>query len=72
MLSTGPGDGTTSTGVARVASDELKKPHAAAKYDNAKMFAEYSLSKHDWFKHPERIPPDAILRLVPLSETKFA
>jgi hypothetical protein len=51
--------------------NELRKPHAAAKYDNTKAFAEYSLAKHDWFKHPERIPPDAILRLVPLSEAKL-
>ncbi len=48
--------------------DELRKPHAAAKYDNTKTFAEYSLAKHDWFKYPDRIPPGAVLRLVPLSE----
>jgi len=53
--------------------DELNKTPAFAKYwNNAKAFAEYSLSKHDWFKRPEQIPPDAILRLVPLSEAKFA
>jgi hypothetical protein len=53
--------------------DELNKTPAFAKYwNNAKAFAEYSLSKHDWFKYPERIPPDAVLRLVPLSEAKLA
>jgi hypothetical protein len=53
--------------------DELNKTPAFAKYwDNAKTFAEYSLSKHDWFKYRERIPTDAVLRLVPLSEAKFA
>lgn len=53
--------------------DELNKnPEFAKYYDNAKAFAEYSLSKHDWFKHPENIPADAVLRLVPLSEAKFA
>lgn len=53
--------------------DELNKTPAAAKYwNNAKVFAEYSASRHDWFKHPERIPPDAVLRLVPLSKARLA
>lgn len=53
--------------------DELNKTPAAAKYwNNAKAFAEYSLSKHDWFKYPDQIPPDAILQLIPRSEAKFA
>jgi hypothetical protein len=51
--------------------DDLKQPRAAAKYENAKRFVEYSLANHDWFRHPERIPSDAVLRLVPLSEAKL-
>lgn len=53
--------------------DELNKTPGFEKYwNNARAFAEYSLSKHDWFKHPDQIPPDAILRLVPRSEAEFA
>jgi hypothetical protein len=53
--------------------DELNKNPDFAKYwNNAKAFAEYSLLKHDWFKHPDQIPPDAILRLVTRSEAEFA
>lgn len=48
------------------------KPEFSPKWDSTIKFAEYSLKKHDWFKRPEQIPPDAILRLVPLSEAKFA
>jgi hypothetical protein len=51
---------------------ELNTDPAASKYwDNAIQFAEYSLSRHDWFKHPESMPADAILRLVPRSQAKF-
>lgn len=51
--------------------DEMRVSHAANKYDNAKRFASYSASKHDWFKHPESIPPEAALRLFRRSETGF-
>ncbi len=48
-----------------------KKPRFTKYYDNAKKFADFSLSNHDWFKHPERISPNAFLRLVTSSEAKF-
>lgn len=64
-------DKNTSSPISKL--DELNKNPDFAKYwNNAKAFAEYSLLKHDWFKHPDQIPPDAILRLVPLSEAKLA
>lgn len=51
---------------------ELNKIPAFTKYyDNAKLFADFSRSNHDWFKNPEKIPPNAVLRLVALSEAKF-
>ena len=49
-----------------------KAPKFTKYYDNAKRFAEFSRSNHDWFRHPEKISPDAVLRLVPLLEAKFA
>lgn len=49
--------------------DSLNESSQFSKYyDNAKEFADYSASNHDWFKNPEEIPPDAELRLAPLSE----
>jgi len=53
--------------------DELNKTPGFEKYwNNAKEFAEDSFLRHDWFMHPDQIPSDAILRLVPRSEAKFA
>lgn len=49
-----------------------KKPRFSKYYDNAKKFAEFSRSKHDWFKHPESISPGAFLRLVTPSQAQFA
>jgi len=43
-------------------------PRFAAYYENAIKFAAHSEAHHDWWKHPEKMSPEAKLRLVPYSE----
>jgi hypothetical protein len=39
-------------------------PNFSFYWENAARFAEESAARHDWFKHPDSIPPDACLRLI--------
>ena len=49
-----------------------QNPLVRRKYDNATAFVDYSIEHHDWHKHPERIPPDAKLRIVPFEQIQKA
>lgn len=48
------------------------EPSKSSYWANAESFASQSQARHDWFKHPELIPPGAVLKLVKHAEARFA
>ncbi len=45
-------------------------PRVRSKYENTITFVDHSIACHDWHKHPDKIPADAKLRMVPFSRIR--